>query len=109
MTAKLEALPYVHEVHNAYNSPDAELTSSDGRISIVAVVPERTTDMMAVQMRVDALRDPLHGSLPGAIVQVGGDHSVMRDEMTTSQTDLVHGEAIALPIQVTRPLIGNGS
>ena len=74
VTAKLEALPYVHEVHNAYNSPDADLTSSDGRTSIVAVVTERTTDMMAVQMRVDELRDLLHGSVPGATVQVGGDH-----------------------------------
>ena len=98
VTAKLEALPYVHEVHNAYNSPDADLTSSDGRTSIVAVVTERTTDMMAVQMRVDELRDLLHGSVPGATVQVGGDLAVMRDEMATSQTDLVRGEAIALPI-----------
>ena len=98
VTAKLAALPYVHEVHNAYNSPDADLTSSDGRSSIVAVVTARTTDMMAVQMRVDELRDLLHGSVPGATVQVGGDHSVMRDEMRTSQSDLVRGEAIALPI-----------
>ena len=98
VTAKLEALPFVHEVHNAYNSPDADLTSSDGRTSIVAVVTERTTDMMAVQMRVDELRDLLHGSVPGATVQVGGDHAVMRDEMATSQTDLVRGEAIALPL-----------
>ena len=98
VTAKLQALPYVHEVHNAYNSPDAGLTSSDGRTSIVAVVTERTTDMMALQMRVDELRDLLHGSVPGATVQVGGDHAVMRDEMRTSQSDLVRGEAIALPI-----------
>jgi RND superfamily putative drug exporter len=98
VTAKLEALPYVHEVHTAYNSPDARLTSSDGRTSIVAVVTERTTDMMAVQMRVDELRDLMHGSVPGATVQVGGDHAVMRDQMSTSQTDLVHGEAIALPL-----------
>jgi RND superfamily putative drug exporter len=98
VTAKLEALPYVHEVHNAYNSPDADLTSSDGRTSIVAVVTERTTEMMAVQMRVDELRSLLHGSVPGGTVRVGGDYSVMRDEMSTSQTDLVRGEAIALPI-----------
>jgi|SRR5215203_4732534 len=64
----------------------------------MAVVTERTRDMMVVQIRVDELRDLLHGSVAGARVQVGGDDSVIRDEMRTSQSDVVRGEAIALPI-----------
>src|SRR5215207_8672255 len=63
----------------------------------MAVVTERTRDMMVVQIRVDELRDLLHGSVAGARVQVGGDDSVIRDEMRTSQSDVVRGEAIALP------------
>lgn len=79
-------------------APAAGLTSSDGRTSIIAVVTEDTTDMMALHIRVDELRDLLHGSVLGATIQVGGEQSVMRDEMRTSQTDLVRGEAIALPV-----------
>ena len=47
---------------------------------------------------VDQVRDAVNGPVPGATVKVGGELAVIRDQMTATQSDLVKGELIALPI-----------
>lgn len=54
--------------------------------------------MMAQTMAVDAMQATAHSAVPGARVQVGSDLGLMRDGMTSSQRDLIHGEIIALPV-----------
>ena len=44
------------------------------------------------------VRRTLDASVPGATVRVGGQLAVMHDEMMTSQSDLVRGELISIPI-----------
>jgi putative drug exporter of the RND superfamily len=98
LTAKLERLPDVTMAVNAYTSPDPALRSRDGRASLIVVNVRKGIDMMAQTMAADAMRTAADGAVPGARVQVGGDLGLMRDGMTSSQEDLVHGEIIALPI-----------
>ena len=58
--------------------------------------------MVAVHMQVDQVRSIVRGAVPGASVTVGGDLAVMRDEMASSEGDLIRGELIALPILLWR-------
>jgi RND superfamily putative drug exporter len=95
---RIEQQRFVHDVTTTYTAPHAGLTSKDGHTTVLAVHTRSTTDMAAVHMHVDQLRDIVHGAVPGASVTVGGDLAVMRDEMASSESDLVRGELIALPI-----------
>jgi RND superfamily putative drug exporter len=90
--------PFVLDVATAYNAPHAGLVSADGHTTVLAVHTRSTTDMATVHMQVDQIRGIVRGAVPGASVTVGGDLAVMRDEMASSESDLVRGELIALPI-----------
>jgi hypothetical protein len=45
------------------------------------VITLRKAEPMAQHGRVDAIRSALHGSVPGASVEVGGEVAVSRDSM----------------------------
>ena len=95
---KVRSLSGVTAVVTAYDAPDPQLRSADGRASLVLISTRKTDDMTAMHQLVEDARDALADSVPGATVKVGGGLAVMRDEMVTSQTDLVRGEMVALPI-----------
>src|SRR3954454_828231 len=96
--ARIGQEPFVHDVATAYDAPQAGLVSADGHTTVLAVHTRSTTDMVAVHMQVDEVRSLVRGAVPGASVTVGGDLAVMRDEMASSEGDLIRGELIALPI-----------
>ncbi|HEY7010492.1 MAG TPA: MMPL family transporter [Jatrophihabitantaceae bacterium] len=98
LTDKLAHLPNVAMAVNAYTSDDPALRSQDGHASLVIVSVRKGLDMMDQTMTADAIRHAVHDAVPGVQVKVGGDLGVMRDGMTSSQRDLMHGEIIALPI-----------
>jgi RND superfamily putative drug exporter len=98
LTHELEELPDVAMAVNAYTSHDPALRSPDGQASLIVVNVRKGLEMMDQTMAADAIRDAAHDAVPGAQVKVGGDLGVMRDGMTSSQRDLMHGEMIALPI-----------
>lgn len=99
LTTRLQGLPHVTGVVNAYNTPDPQLRATDGRASLIVVtVAKNPDDLMAMLYDVDAVRAAVKNSVPGASVTVGGDLAVARDERIATQTDLARGELIALPI-----------
>jgi putative drug exporter of the RND superfamily len=98
LAARIAREPFVHDVATAYNAPHAGLVSADGHTTALAVHTRFTSDMTAVHMQVDQVRSVARGAVPGASVTVGGDLAVMRDEMASSEGDLIRGELIALPI-----------
>jgi putative drug exporter of the RND superfamily len=95
---RLAREPFVHDVTTAYDKPQAGLASRDGRTSVLVVHTRPTSEPSAAHTQVDDVRALVHGKVPGATVTVGGDIAVSRDEMATSQSDLVRGELIAMPI-----------
>src|SRR5664279_4228126 len=98
VAARIAQEPFVQDVATGHNAPNAGLVSADGQTTVLAVHTRTTTDMAAVHMQVDQVRSIVRGAVPGASVTVGGDMAVMRDEMASSESDLVRGELIALPI-----------
>src|SRR3954468_8146215 len=96
--ARIGQEPFVHDVATAYDAPQAGLVSADGHTTVLAVHTRSTSDMAAVHMEVDQVRGIVRGAIRGASVTVGGDLAVMRDEMASSEGDLIRGELIALPI-----------
>jgi RND superfamily putative drug exporter len=91
-------LPAVTDVVTAYDDPDARLRSADGTASLMLISTVKTDDMAVSQQVVADTRSVLANAVPGATVTVGGDLVVMQDQMRTAESDLVRGEAIALPI-----------
>jgi len=91
-------LPGVISVANAYNSTDPLLRAKDGTASLIVVTARKTDDPMTVHDDVEHVRGVLHDAVPGAAVKVGGELAVSRDQMAATQSDLVKGELIALPI-----------
>jgi putative drug exporter of the RND superfamily len=100
---EVAAQPFVTDVVTAYD--DRDLQAPDGRTSLIQVSLAPTTEMAESLERVDEIRGLLHDAVPGARVLVGGDDAVMRDEMATSQEDLVKGQMVALPILLLALLV----
>jgi len=98
LTAKLDRLPNVTGAVNAYTSPDPHLRARDGHASLIVVSLAKNAGMMSQSMTVDAMRTAAIGSVPGAVVKVGGDAGAMDDNMTDSMKDLFRANLIALPI-----------
>jgi len=99
LTARLEKLPLVTGAVNAYTSPaDPVLRSPDGHASVIVVSVRKSASMNAQMNAVTALRSAARNAVPGATVQVGGDLGVNRDGMAAAFSDLVRGEAVALPV-----------
>jgi RND superfamily putative drug exporter len=91
-------------VVTAYNNSDPRLRSPDGKASVMLISTAKT-DMVGVNNEVASIRNTLADSVPGATVTVGGDLAVMHDQELTMSSDLVHGEAIALPILLVALLL----
>jgi putative drug exporter of the RND superfamily len=85
-------------VVTAYDNTDPRLRSGDGLASLMVISTARTKDMVAAHQMVADVRAALASSVPGATVKVGGDLAVMHDQMLTTESDLVRGEGIAIPI-----------
>jgi len=98
-------VPGVTGVVTAYDSADPRLRSKDGRASLMLVSTAKTTDLTLSLKQVADVRDTLTNAVPGATVKVGGDLAVMRDQMLTTQSDLVQGEGIAIPILLVALLL----
>ena len=95
---KVSALPGVVSVATAYSTPDAQLRAADGSASLIVLTVRKTDDPMTGHSQVEKVRSVLHDAVPGATVKVGGELAVSRDQMAATQSDLVKGELIALPI-----------
>jgi RND superfamily putative drug exporter len=95
---KVAKIPGVTDVTTAYNSNDPRLRSTDGRATLLVVSTTKTDDMAVSHQQVSDVRKALAGSVPGATIKVGGGLAVMHDQMLTTQSDLVRGEAIAIPV-----------
>ena len=95
---KVSALPGVVSVATAYSTPDPQLRATDGSASLIVVTVRKTDDPMTGHSQVEKVRSVLHDAVPGATVKVGGELAVSRDQMAATQSDLVKGELIALPI-----------
>ena len=102
---RLSALPAVVSVANAYTTPDPALRAADGTASLMVVTLRASDDPMTGHTQVDKIRSALHGAVPGATVKVGGELAVSRDQMAATQSDLVKGELIALPILLLALLV----
>jgi RND superfamily putative drug exporter len=98
LTARLARIPDVASVTDTYSSRDPMLRSQDGRSSLVLVTLRKGVDMMGRQMAVDAMRQTVRDSVPGATVRVGGDVAEMRDSMVAVQHDLYRGELLSVPV-----------
>ena len=98
LTTRLDRLPNVTMATDTYTNPNPDLRSPDGQASLIVVSIRKGISMMDQTMAVDAMRAAARGAVPGATVQVGGDLGLMRDGMQASQSDLIRGEIIALPI-----------
>ncbi|MEP7179217.1 MAG: MMPL family transporter [Pseudonocardiales bacterium] len=98
LAGRIRRQAYVHDVSTGYDAPRSGLVSKDGWTTVLVVHTRATSDTTAVHMQVDEVRGIAHGAVPGASVTVGGDLAVDRDEMASSQSDLLRGEVIALPI-----------
>jgi RND superfamily putative drug exporter len=85
-------------VVTAYDNPDPRLRSKDGLASLMLISTAKSGDMAASLREVKDVRSALAGAVPGATVKVGGGLAVAHDQMHTSESDLVKGEAIAIPI-----------
>jgi RND superfamily putative drug exporter len=95
---RVSKLTGVTGVVTAYDSTDPRLRSADGRASLMLVQTAKTTDMVVSHREVADVRAALADAVPGATVKVGGDLAVMHDQMMTSESDLMKGEGIAIPI-----------
>ena len=98
VAARIAQEPFVHDVATGYDAAHNGLVSADGHTTVLTVHTRSTSDTAAVHMQVDQIRSIVRGAVPGASVTVGGDLAVMRDEMASSEGDLIRGELIALPI-----------
>jgi RND superfamily putative drug exporter len=98
LAGRLERVPDVTRVVDAYSGHDPMLRSKDGRSSLLVVSLSKNADMMGQRMAVDAMRQAARNSVPGATVQVGGDAAQMSDSMAASQHDLYTGELLSLPV-----------
>lgn len=98
LTTRLQRLPDVSGVVNAYNTPDPQLRAKDGRASLVVVTVPKSVDVAVLIRVVEGVRAAVKNSVPGASVTVGGDLAVMYDGNKTIQNDLARGTLIALPI-----------
>jgi putative drug exporter of the RND superfamily len=92
------AVPGVVGVVNAYHTTDPRLRAKDGNASLIMITVRKTDDPMTGHNDVQRVRAVLHNAVPGATVKVGGELAVSRDQMAATQSDLVKGELIALPI-----------
>jgi len=95
---RVSRLTGVTGVVTAYDSTDPRLRSADGRASLMQVETAKTTDMVVSNREVASVRAALDNAVPGATVKVGGGLAVMHDQMMTSESDLVKGEGITIPI-----------
>src|SRR6478735_6717274 len=91
-------VPGVVSVTTTYDSRHPELRAADGAASLMVISTGKTDDMTAQHKIVDQVRQVLHGSVPGATVNVGGQLAVMHDESMSSASDLTRGQMISLPI-----------
>ncbi len=98
--ARVAQLPNVTDVMTAYDRDEPNLRSVDGHASLmlITVTKPKGGDPMAMHRSVGDIRRVLHGSVPGASVKVGGDLAFGRDVMNQTSTDLLMGEAVALPL-----------
>jgi RND superfamily putative drug exporter len=98
VSQSVSGLPHVVDVVNAYDASDPRLRAKDGNASLIVVTLDQTTDMATVKTEVTQVRKTLHDAIPGATVKVGGQLAAMSDQTDATQSDLLKGEAIALPI-----------
>jgi RND superfamily putative drug exporter len=103
--ARVAKVGGVTGVVTAYTNGDPMLRSADGLASLIEISTAKTDDMMQMHQEVADVRNVLSGSVPGATVKVGGELAVMRDGAVTSESDLVRGELIALPILLVALLL----
>ena len=102
---RVARLAGVTDVVTAYDSSDPRLRSQDGQASLMLISTAKNTDMTVSHKQVADVRAALANAVPGATVKVGGDLAVMHDQMATSQSDLVRGEGIAIPILLVALLL----
>jgi RND superfamily putative drug exporter len=95
---RVAAVTGVTGVVTAYDSTDPNLRSKDGKASLMLVSTSKTTDIVVDNKKVKDVRAALANSVPGATVKVGGSLAVGLDQADTSQSDLVRGEGIAIPV-----------
>jgi RND superfamily putative drug exporter len=100
LTAKLDRVPNVTGVVNAYTSSAAQLRSADGHASLIVVSLRKNITMRPESAAVTAIRADVAGAVRGAQVKVGGDAAFMVDNMNSSTNDLVRGEMIAFPVML---------
>jgi putative drug exporter of the RND superfamily len=94
LSARLDRLPGVTGVVNAYTSANPQLRARDGHASLIVVMLRKNAPMMAA----DSIRADAAGAVPGARVKVGGDAGVMADNMSANQNDLYRADLIAFPV-----------
>jgi putative drug exporter of the RND superfamily len=95
---RVERLPGIAGVITTYDNPDPALRARDAHASLMVISTVKTDDMAAMHHTVDQVRRALYNAVPGATVKVGGSLAVMHDETMTSQSDLLRGQLIAMPI-----------
>jgi len=98
LTAKIDRLPQVTGVVDAYTSPDPQLRARDRHASLIVVSLAKNIGMNPESTAVSTMRADARGAVPGAQVQVGGDAGAMVDNMNASYSDLLHADEIAFPI-----------
>ena len=93
---RLQEVPFVTHVSSSQQMGEAGVMP--GSTQVLSLETRPTGDMMRKVNEVDTVRALARSSVPGASVEVAGDLAVMRDQMATSEHDLVAGEVIALPL-----------
>jgi RND superfamily putative drug exporter len=91
-------VPGVTSVVTAYDDPDPRLRAVDEHASLVVITTAKTDDMAVIQDRIESVRAALKDAVPGATVTVGGPLAVVQEQAEAAGSDLVRGEAIALPV-----------
>ena len=93
---RLRQVPFVTHVDSSQQMGAAGAMPASTQVLSLETRP--TGDMMRKVNEVDTIRELAKSSVPDARVEVGGDLAVMRDQMATSEHDLVAGEVISLPL-----------
>jgi putative drug exporter of the RND superfamily len=95
--ASVRALPDVADVHDAYDTPSADLRSTDGRASVVVVDLVQGLSDAGADKAAGSVRDRL-SVIAGARVLVGGNSVARAEANHQVAADLEHGELVSLPI-----------
>src|SRR4051794_3739904 len=93
---RLTGLPFVTRLETSQDMADSAAMRSNTVVLSLETRP--TADMMRKVDEVDTVRRMARHTVPGARVEVAGDLAVMRDQMATSEHDLVAGEIVSLPL-----------